>query len=195
MEKAWRQVVRWLIADVPERVALELEPSGDGAVRARVKVGDESYEPMADARVTISVQSGDAEPVELAATPSDTEAGVFEVTFVPEVTGPTVVKATAVDASDKVVGESEDGWAPNGAADEFKRLEPNRALLESIAATTGGEVLEASALEDFAERLPTMEAPETRTWSRSLWHTPPVFLMVLGCFAGEWILRRRSGMA
>jgi uncharacterized membrane protein len=195
MEKAWRQVVRWLIADVPERVALELEPSGDGAVRARVKVGDESYEPMADARVTISVQSGDAEPVELAATPSDTEAGVFEVTFVPEVTGPTVVKATAVDASDKVVGESEDGWAPNGAADEFKRLEPNRALLESIAATTGGEVLEASALEDFAERLPTMEAPEMRTWSRSLWHTPPVFLMVLGCFAGEWILRRRSGMA
>jgi len=195
MEKAWRQIVRWLIADVPERVALELEASGDGAVRAKVKVGNESYDPMADARVVISVKSGEAEPIELAATPSDTEAGAFEVTFVPEGPGPTVVSAKAVDASDRKIGEAEDGWAPNGAADEFKRLAPNRTLLESIAAATGGELLEARDLESFAERLPSMEAPETRTWSRSLWHTPPVFLLVLGCFAGEWILRRRSGMA
>ncbi len=195
MEKAWRQVVRWLIADVPERVTLELETSGDGAVRSKVKVGDESYEPMADARVTITVHTGEEEPVELAATPSDTEAGTFEVTFVPQGTGPTVVKAAAVDAGDKRIGETEDGWAPNGAADEFKRLEPNRALLESIAATTGGKVLDPNDLDKFAQRLPAMDAPEKRTWSRSLWHTPPVFLLVLGCFAGEWILRRRSGMA
>lgn len=195
MEKAWRQVVRWLIADVPERVALDLQASGDGAVRAKVKVGSETYEPMVDARVVISVKNGDAEPVELSATPSDTEAGVFEVTFVPGGTGPTVVSARAVDSSDKEVGTAEDGWAPNAAADEFKRLEPNRALLESIANATGGEVLKANDLEQFAARLPSMEAPETRTWSRSLWHTPPVFLLVLGCFAGEWILRRRSGMA
>ena len=118
-----------------------------------------------------------------------------EATFVPEGTGPTVVSAKAVDASDRRIGEAEAGWAPNRAADEFKRLAPNRALLESIAAATGGDVLEARDLESFAARLPSMEAPETRTWSRSLWHTPPVFLLVLGCFAGEWILRRRSGMA
>ncbi|MCP5114625.1 MAG: hypothetical protein GY953_27670 [bacterium] len=120
---------------------------------------------------------------------------MFEVTFVPEGSGPTLVKASAVDASDEMAGEAEDGWAPNGAADEFKRLEPNRALLESIAAKTGGEVLEPDDLKEFAARLPTLEAPETRTWSRSLWHTPPVFLLVLACFAGEWILRRRTGMA
>ena len=195
MEKAWRQTVRWLIADVPERVDLQLEPSGDGAIRAKVKVGDEAFEPLADARVTVSIQNGEEDPVELSATPSDEEAGTYEVTFVPATKGPTVVKASAVDAGDKKVGTSEDGWAPNGAADEFKRLEPNRALLESIAQATGGEVLESSDLQSFADRLPSMKVPETRTWSRSLWHTPPVFLLVLGCFAGEWILRRRSGMA
>ena len=87
------------------------------------------------------------------------------------------------------------GWAANSAADEFQRLVPNRELLAAIAKRTGGELVEASDLEKFAARLPRLGAPETRTWSRSLWHTPLVFLLVLGCFAAEWIIRRRSGMA
>ena len=133
--------------------------------------------------------------MELFASASDTEPGVFEVTFVPHESGATTVVARAADATGKDVGKAEDGWAANGAADEFGRLEPNRELLASIAKNTGGELLEPGDLKKFAARLPKMEAPETRTWSRSLWHTPVVFLLVLGCFAGEWIMRRRSGMA
>ncbi|MDA7881210.1 hypothetical protein N9A94_02805 [Akkermansiaceae bacterium] len=198
MEKAWRQLVRWLIADVPERVTLKLEPAGDGAVKARIEVHDEEFEPMVDARVKINIagaQSGSEEAVELSATASDTEPGVFEVTFVPHESGATTITARAADTSDKEIGKATQGWAANGAADEFKRLEPNREFLKSIAESTGGELLEPDQLDDFAARLPKMEAPETRTWSRSLWHTPLVFLLVLGCFATEWILRRQSGMA
>lgn len=198
MEKAWRQLVRWLIADVPERVSLKLEAAGDGAVKARIEIHDEAFKPMVDARVEVRVgdaQSDSEEPVELTATPSDTEAGVFEVTFIPHQSGATKVVARAEDTTGKEFGKATEGWASNGAADEFKRLKPNRDLLEEIADATGGEVLEAGQLEDFADRLPKMEAPETRTWSRSLWHTPLVFLIVLGCFAAEWILRRQSGMA
>lgn len=194
MEKSWRQVVRWLIADVPERVTVELEEAGEGAVRARVEVRDEAFEAMPDARVTLKVGGGEVEAVELNATPSDTEPGIFEVTLVPAM-GETVVTATARDAGGLPLGEARDGWVSNGAADEFNRLEPNRAMLETIAARTGGRVLEAGELASFAGELPKMDAPEKRTWSRSLWHTPPVFLLVLACFAGEWIVRRRTGMA
>ena len=198
MEKAWRQLVRWLIADVPERVSLQLEAAGDGAVKARVEVHDEEFEPMVDARVKIEIanaQSDSEEAVELSATASDTEPGVFEVTFVPHESGATTILARAEDTTGKEVGKATEGWASNGAADEFRRLEPNRDLLAAIAEGTGGEVLEPDQLDEFAARLPQMEAPETRTWSRSLWHTPLVFLMVLACFAAEWIFRRQSGMA
>ena len=65
----------------------------------------------------------------------------------------------------------------------MKRLVPNRDLLEKIAASPGGESLETDKLDEFAARLPVMEAPETRTWSRSLWHTPLVSLLVLECVA------------
>ena len=198
MEKAWRQLIRWLIADVPERVTLELEPAGNGAVKARIKVHDEKFEPMVDARAKIQIegaQSDSENTVELTTIASDTEAGVFEVTFLPHESGATKVVARVTDPTGKEIGKAVEGWATNGAADEFKRLEPNRELLKKIAESTGGELLEPDQLDQFALRLPKMDAPETRTWSRSLWHTPFVFLLVLGCFASEWILRRQTGMA
>lgn len=195
MEKAWRQVARWLVADVPERVSLELEESGEEAVKATVRVRGEGFEPEPDGRVVVTVTGADGEPVELVASPSDTEGGTFEVTFVPVSMGATRVTAAATDVNGLPVGEAEGGWVANGAADEFQRLEPNRALLESVALATGGEVLAAADLGRFAARLPGMEVPETRTWSRSLWHSPAVFLVVLACFAAEWIIRRRRGMA
>ena len=198
MEKAWRQLVRWLIADVPERVSLELESAGNGAVKARIEVRDKEFEPMVDARVKLEIagaKSDDEDSIKLTATASDTEPGVFEVTFVPHESGATTIVARAEDASGKEIGKAIEGWAANGAADEFRRLKPDRDLLKKIAESTGGEVLEPDQLDKFAARLPKMEAPETRTWSRSLWHTPLVFLLVLACFAAEWILRRQSGMA
>lgn len=194
-DKAWRQLTRWLLSDVPERTELTLEPSGEGAVTARVRVRDESFEPLADAEVMVAVSSGGGEPVELRAMPSDTAPGEFEVTFLPEDEAMTMVEATARDADEIVIGQAADGWVANAAADEFRRLEANRALLASIAEATGGRVIKASALPRFADDLPRMEMPETRTWTRSLWHTPYVFLLVLACFAGEWFLRRRSGLS
>ena len=195
MEKAWRQLARWLVADVPEQVSVKLEAASNGAVKAVIKTYDDTYTPLADARVTLTLEAGDAAPVELNARPSDTEAGVFEATFLPGPTGTTLVRASVTTPSGETVGEATDGWAENAAADEFKRLEPNRALLESLASATGGEVLAPGDLKKFAQRLPTLDVPETRTRTRALWHTPFLFLLVLGCFAAEWILRRRAGMA
>ncbi len=76
-----------------------------------------------------------------------------------------------------------DSFNANGAADEIKRLEPNRDFLEKITASPGGEILESDKPDEFVARLPGMEAPETRTWPRSLWHISLVFLLVLECLA------------
>jgi len=39
------------------------------------------------------------------------------------------------------VGRAESGWTSDPAADEFRSLKPNRALLENIAKRTGGEII------------------------------------------------------
>lgn len=60
MEKAWRQLVRWLVADVPGRVALAVEPKpadASGAVELQVRVRDASFQPVENASVSVEVES------------------------------------------------------------------------------------------------------------------------------------------
>ena len=70
----------------------------------------------------------------------------------------------------------------------------SRALLETIAKQTGGEVVDMGALGAFANRLPSLKAPVTEAWTMPLWHQPVVFLFALLCFIAEWGLRRRKGL-
>jgi hypothetical protein len=74
-------------------------------------------------------------------------------------------------------------------------LKPNRALLESIARETGGEIIDASKLDAFASGLPNRKAPISESWSNPLWHRSAVLVLALALLAAEWGLRRWKGMA
>src|SRR5207249_2438287 len=67
MDRSWRQLVRWLIADVPSRVnctAEQIAGDANGAVRVQVRVRDEKFQPVDDASVVV-----DVEPVVFEGTP------------------------------------------------------------------------------------------------------------------------------
>ena len=89
---------------------------------------------------------------------------------------------------------AEAGWSTDLAADEFRSLSPNTALLEAIAKKSGGEVIPASRLGDFAKDLPHRHAPVMEAWTSPFWHTPTIFAFALACFVSEWGLRRWKGM-
>jgi len=103
--------------------------------------------------------------------------------------------AVVTDADGVEVGRAQAGWSADPAAEEFKSLKPNRALLESIARQTGGEVISVNNLASFVEKLPNRNAPLTESVTFPLWHQPSVFLLALACFVAEWGLRRWKGMA
>jgi hypothetical protein len=92
------------------------------------------------------------------------------------------------------IGKGETGWVADPAADEFRTIRPNRLLLEQLAESTGGAVVERSDLEEFAESLPSRRAPITEQWSSPLWHRASVFLFAITCLIGEWGLRRWRGL-
>jgi uncharacterized membrane protein len=57
--KAWRQLARWLVADVPPRTSLlaDADPSDPNqAVRLQVRVREKNYQPLDNATVTIEVR-------------------------------------------------------------------------------------------------------------------------------------------
>ena len=215
MDKAWRQLTRWLIADVPGRIDIRIEPKRDDPNQAlvlQVRVRDKKFQPLDNASVVLTVRAitndfarigsagegrsqTNSNAVRLVAEPSSTESGLYELTYVPRETGGYLAEAAVTDSAGADVGRAQAGWTADPAADEFRSLKPNRALLETIARQTGGEVVPAARLDSFAAKLPNRKAPITESWTLPLWHRSAVFLFALACFITEWGLRRWKGLA
>lgn len=211
LAKGWRQMVRWLVSDVPPRISVTAEaaPGGDASeFRITVKAHDEEFKPLDNASVQLKIRpvatvsnspsqnaiSSAQNIVQLNAEPSASDPGSYTATYVAHETGAYFVEATVTQADGKLAGRAATGWTSDPAAEEFRSLKPNRALLENLAKRTGGEVVELSNLERFVRHLPERHSPVMETWSYPLWHKPIVLLLALGCFVGEWGIRRWKGM-
>ncbi|HEY1172635.1 MAG TPA: glutamine amidotransferase [Verrucomicrobiae bacterium] len=207
LQKAWRQTLRWLVADVPERVEIRAEAArheGHGAVRLKVRARDAVFKPLDNATVSVMIKSLPLPTatnvtllpeIKLTAEPSLNEPGLYETVFIPREAGGYMATAVATDANAVTAGTALTAWASDFAAEEFASLKPNRELMEKIARQTGGEVIDEDKLAAFAAKLPTRKAPVMETTAQPLWHTSWVFLLALACFLAEWGLRRKSGLA
>ncbi len=210
--KAWRQMARWLVADVPNRIELTSDvkaDDGNDSMLLQVRVRDPKFLPLDNAAVTLTVRpvgivastntalssAAPAPAIKLTAEASLKEPGLYEAVYVPRDTGGYLAEATVTSDVGAELGKVSAGWVSDFAAAEFRSIKPNRALLESIAAKTGGEVLSPDKLASFVNDLALRKAPVTENWTRPLWHTPSVFLFALACFVAEWGLRRWKGLA
>ena len=90
LEKSWRQTVRWLVADVPRRVEIDVRPQTDsqeGAIALHVRVSDAEYLPLDNAQLTIDVTTPDGHKLALDAEPQGDEPGAYQATHVPRQSG------------------------------------------------------------------------------------------------------------
>ena len=199
--KFWRQTLRWLVADVPDRIALQAAYHSDQAVQVvhlRTRVRDKTFTPMDDVAVTLTVSDTEGKIVTLTAEPDLSERGLYQATYVPRTSGAYRAEAVITNSDGLQLGQVQTGWAVDLEAREFRSLEVNRPLLERLAAQTGGRVLTLDDLNQFARELPTRNVPVTETWIRPLWDLPGIlpllFLVILLCLGLEWTLRRWKGV-
>ena len=186
MGRAWRQLARWLVSDVPNRVELAAEPNKnnpDGSITIQTRVRDKKFQPLDNASVVVTIRpvgngakaghtNGSTNELRLTAEPVLNEAGLYETTFVPREAGGYRAETTVMDSAGAAVGYAQAGWASDPAADEFRTLKPNRALLEEIAKKTGGEMVSMEKLDVFAAQLPYKQVPITENWTTPFWHQP-----------------------
>ncbi len=195
--KFWRQTVRWLVAESPGRVQVQAVRRDDekGTFRIEVRVRDADFQPAVDASCSIEIAGPKGEKTNLLAMPDPGEAGLFTAGFSPNPPGGYLLHAKAQFHDQSFAPVSETGFVFEPDADEHRRLRPDRARLEALARRTQGRLVEAVDLDAWAKTLPGRPAPVTDTRTTPLWHSASVFGLALACFAAEWILRRRRGLA
>lgn len=197
LDKAWRQMVRWLVADVPKRVEVETKAAGGSGLVAReivVKARDAKFAPLDNAQISLTVTTPENREITLAAESSDQTGGEYRAQFAPRSAGFYRAKITATAPDGSEVGQREAGWSAEPETDEFRDLSGNRALLDRLAADSGGAVSTLDGLEQFVTDLPNRKLPIVETWAYPLWHQWSVLMLAMGCLAAEWGLRRWRGL-
>jgi uncharacterized membrane protein len=195
LAKAWRQLVRWLVADVPQRLEFQVQTDLENA-DLQIRARDEKFQPLENANVSVHVRElGQGKSIHLDAQAADSEPGLYHATFVSRQPGGYYAEAVATNATGGWAGNAVSGWVSDMAEEEFRSLKPNRNALEQVAKSTGGEIVAWEKIDKFVETLPRRNAPVSESWTTPLWHKAGVFLFALCCFAAEWGLRRWKGLA
>lgn len=196
LQQLWRQIIRWMVADVPKRVRIKVErPRGiSEASRLTVTVLDDDFQPHDNAEVIVKVTTPEGEEIELSAEASTEQAGDYVVDYWPRKEGPYRATAYVTTADGEELDAKQAGWTSQPAADEFRDLKTNRELLGQLASDSGGEVVEVDQLHDFVSGLPSRKVPVTEKWVYPIWHQWWVLTLAFLCLCGEWGIRRWRGL-
>lgn len=120
--------------------------------------------------------------------------GEFRTTYVPDTPGVHELRLQATVGRDTLHGEpAYVRVAP--PTTEFFGAEMRPSLLRQIAEETGGRYYSADRAGDIARDMVYSASGATVVQKRDIWDMPVVFLILLATLGGEWLLRRRRGLA
>lgn len=196
-ETLWRQLLRWLVADVPAQVTLR--PAAAIAlpgrpVRLTAEVADSSYLALNGAEVTATVRESDGTERRVPLAWSVERDGEYRGAFTPVADG---LQEIIVDAraGGRLVGTAR-GWLRAGDPRlEFADAERRTALLRRVASETGGRFYEADAAQGLPEDVRFTAAGATTRERLDLWDMPAVLLALFLLMGVEWGYRRARGLA
>ncbi len=196
-ETFWRQLMRWMLDQVPERVEIVTEPEHAGPgepVSIRVRVSDSIYMDVNDAMVTARVKAPSGRTVEVPLDWTLRDDGTYVGQFEPDEQGTWSVAALAVKGRDTT--RSADGALlvdPRGA--DMDRVELRTSVLRRLAEETGGKYYPIADMSGLADDVVLTNSGITVRESRDLWDMPVVLFVLILLLGMEWGYRRWRGLA
>jgi hypothetical protein len=195
--QAWRQLIRWLVNDVPKSIQVSVESMEDSSrmKRIAIDVKGSDFQIVDNAGVTVVVTKPDGSTQEKRAEPSAQVPGRYECMALCDQEGvySAVAQCNAPDNSD--LGSGQVGWIVDLMAAEFAAENDESSWLSELAQKSGGKVLSTEDLDSFASQIPADKIPVREKKEYPLWHQSWVVLVAIGCLCCEWGWRRRYGMA
>jgi uncharacterized membrane protein len=195
-ETFWRQLLRWLVSDVPARV--DLVATGDGAVNEgiplRVVVSDSAYARFNGAAVSAEVVSPTGESTRLPFEWATDRDGEYTAMMVPGVNGVHTLNVMAVVGRDTIKSTAGYVRVADPTAEYFG-AEMRPAVLKQFADETRGKFYRTSEASRLPQDIVYTTSGATEVQRLDLWDMPFLFLLLLSVLGAEWLYRRRRGLA
>jgi hypothetical protein len=195
----WRQLLRWLTADVPGQLQLSIPTDqvmlGQPAT-IRATVADTLYAPRNDARVVMHVSGATA-----GAATRDVPMqwvvdrdGEYHASFTPAGAGLQVVRVDATAPDGQVLRDSIVVRVGDMNA-EYVDAEMRAPLLKRIADETGGKFYRPGHTSTLVEDVAMSKNGVTVVNQMDLWDMPAIFLLLVLLLTAEWGYRKTRGLA
>ncbi len=196
-ETLWRQLLRFLVSDVPQPLtatvsADRVEPGRPVTVTA--EVADSGYVRLngADVRATIVDPAGVEQELPLRWTVR--HDGEYEATWTPTTPGLNEIRVAAAQNGQHLAEATTYVEAGDVGAEYFGAA-LQAGTLHRIAEETGGRYYTPETLRTLPEDVSFTESGATVVEYRDLWDMPVLLLLLIGVLSAEWTLRRRRGLA
>ncbi|HEX5436142.1 MAG TPA: glutamine amidotransferase [Gemmatimonadaceae bacterium] len=191
----WRQMLRWLVSDVPGRVTVTTatdQTAPGEPVQLNAQVTDKQYLALNSAQVTAAIHGPEDSVRQLPLEWSVTRDGAYHAAFTPSVPGVYRVQVTARSRTDTVMSDPTFVRVGDIATEAFG-AEQHAALLRRIAEETGGRYYTAANAGALANDLVYSASGNTVVQRLDLWDMPILLIVLLGLLVGEWGYRRARG--
>ena len=195
-ETFWRQTLRALVEEVPDRLEVTTAPSQPAPgqrVAIQAELADSSYLHVNDAVLEAHIVSPSGKenvaPLEWALG----REGVYTGAFVPEEIGAYRVEVVSRGRTDSLRAEPRVAMVADRGVD-FLNAEMRAPLLRRIAAETGGRFYTPASVGKLPDDVMYTKSGVTVTERKDLWDMPAIFLGILLLLGLEWGYRRSRGM-
>ena len=187
----WRQLLQAIATSSPQPVTLTSKQvfyGDESTVTLRAEVRDKTFKPATDAKVSLDVIDGLGARSTLEMTPVAGERGVYQATYETAHPGMFRFAATAT-VGDQSLGVAQFAVRREDGVAEHYHTQQNRALLERIAAATGGNYFTVADIGKLPEAVKFSDAGTVERQVLDLWSMPIIFLALLLVKSAEWLLR------
>jgi uncharacterized membrane protein len=195
-ETIWRQLARWVTAGAQSAVTIgAMSPAVPGITdRISVVVRDEDFRAVANAEVALQMTAPNGEKRQLSAALSSPQDGRYGVAARFDQPGVYKIDAVATRAGTRI-GTASRPVLVGGVDLEMTQPRLNEAVLRRLAADGNGRYVRADQAGELPSLLRESRAEAGTPEMRDLWHNGWSLLAIVGLLAGEWVARRRVGLA
>jgi hypothetical protein len=194
-ETFWRQLLRWLTSDTPDRVTVASTTDVANVrepLTLHADVADSAFVLRNDAHVVahLTAPSGATRDV-----PMDWAVdrdGEYRASFTPDEAGTYEIEARADDVTSKPAYVHVNDASESSR--EFVDAEMRASLLRRISRETGGRFYTPASVASLPEDIALSKRGVTVVNQMDLWDMPFIFLMLVGLVCAEWAYRKKRGL-